>query len=560
VNGRALKKGARSNHLRRYRQIAGVLSRHGLGYLVGIAGLERFVPFHRGLLGHPRRATPYTQPEHIRMAVEELGTTFIKLGQVLSTRVDLLPPEYLEELAKLQDRVPPVPYPAIREVISQELGQPPESIFATFDPQPMATASIGQAHAATLFDGTEVVVKVRKPGVVEQVQEDLGILHNLAAAASRRWKPAEQYDLAGLVDEFSETLQAELDYLQEGRNAERFGQFFKDDPDVHIPRIFWEATTSRVITLERIRGTKISDVEALEAAGINRQALAGRAAEILLKTVFENGFFHADPHPGNVFIEADGRIGLIDFGMVGTVDELTQGQLVEVLLSITGGDVERLVDAFFDMGVTRGGVDRSLLVKDVKHLMSHYYGRPLAELHLGPLLTDAMSVMQRHHMRLPSNLFLLIKTLIMSEGIGERLDPAFNLATVLEPYAKRVMVRQYSPWRWGQQLGRAVPDMAWLGVELPKRARRIVRALERGDISVRVQPAGLDPYMGRLERLVNRIVLGIIAAALLNGLAVLMSVYHPGGNERWLAVMFAAGMVAATVLGGYLAWSIWRSK
>ncbi len=560
MNGRALKKGAGVNHLRRYRQIAGVLSRHGLGYLVGTVGLERFVPFHRGLLGHPRRTTPYTQPEHIRMAVEELGTTFIKLGQVLSTRADLLPPEYLTELAKLQDSAPPVPYPAIREVIAQELGQPPESVFASFDPQPMATASIGQAHAATLLDGTEAVVKVRKPGVVEQVQEDLGILHNLAAAASRRWKPAEQYDLAGLVDEFSETLQAELDYLQEGRNAERFGQIFKNDPDVHIPRIFLEATTSRVITLERIRGIKVSDVEALEAAGINREALAGRAAEILLKTVFENGFFHADPHPGNIFIEADGRIGLIDFGMVGTVDELTQGQLVEVLLSITGGDVERLVDAFFDMGVTRGGVDRSLLVRDVKHLMSRYYGRPLAELHLGPLLTDAMSVMQRHHMRLPSNLFLLIKTLIMSESIGERLDPAFNLATVLEPYAKRVMVRQYSPWRWGQQLGRAAPDLAWLGVELPKRARRIVRALERGDISVRVQPAGLEPYMGRLEKLVNRIVLGIIAAALINGLAVLMSVYHPGGNEGWLAVMFGAGMVAASVLGGYLAWSIWRAK
>jgi ubiquinone biosynthesis protein len=332
------------------------------------------------------------------------------------------------------------------------------------------------------------------------------------------------------------------------------------DPDVHIPRILWETTTSQVITLERIRGTKVSDVEALDAAGIDRKALARRAAEILLKMVFEDGFFHADPHPGNIFIEGDGRIGLIDFGMVGTVDEKTQEQLVEVLQAITSGDVERLVDAFFDMGVARGGVDRALLVKDVKHLISRYYGRPLAEIQIGPLFNDAMAVMQRHHMRLPSNLFLLIKMLVMSEGIGLRLDPSFNMISVLEPYAKKMMLRQYSPWRWGKQMGRATLDMAWLGVELPKRARRIVRALERGDISVRVQPAGLDPYMGRLEKLVNRIVLGIIAAALLNGLAVLMSVYHPGGDERWLGVMFTAGMVAASALGGYLAWSIWRSK
>ncbi len=239
-------------HRERYRQIAHTLARHGLGYLVGILGMERFVPFHKGLLKHPRRAQPYTRPEHVRMALEELGATFIKLGQILSTRSDLLPPEYLTEFAKLQDAAPTIPLEAVQETISTELDQPIEAIFATFDPAPLAAASIGQAHAATLLDGTEVVVKVRRPGVVEQVEEDLEILQQLAATASRRSKFASQYDLVGLAQEFAETLRAELDYMREGRNAERFAANFSGDATVHIPRIFWEVTTMRVLTLPRI--------------------------------------------------------------------------------------------------------------------------------------------------------------------------------------------------------------------------------------------------------------------------------------------------------------------
>lgn len=271
-------------HVNRTRQIATTLARHGLGYLVGILGLERFVPFHKGLLKHPRRAQPYTRPEHVRMALEELGATFIKLGQILSTRTDLLPPEYLAEFARLQDAAPTIPLEAVQETISRELGQPIEAIFATFDPNPLAAASIGQVHAATLLDGTEVVVKVRRPGVVEQVEEDLEILQHLAVTASRRWERADQYDLVGLAQEFAQTLRAELDYLREGHNAERFAANFADDATVHIPRVYWKITTSRVLTLERISGIKINDLAALDAAGIDRVTLAERAARIILKT------------------------------------------------------------------------------------------------------------------------------------------------------------------------------------------------------------------------------------------------------------------------------------
>ncbi|GIW07448.1 MAG: 2-octaprenylphenol hydroxylase [Dehalococcoidia bacterium] len=548
-----------AGHRLRYRQITDILTRHGLGYLAGAVGVERFAPFHKGLLGHARRAEPYTRPEHVRLAFEELGATFIKLGQILSTRADLLPPEYQAELAKLQDAAPSVPSAVVQEALVAELGVPIEAAFASFDPAPLAAASIGQAHAATLLDGTEVVVKVRRPGVVEQVEEDLEVLQNLAAAASRRWEVADQYDLVGLAQEFAQTLRAELDYLREGRSAERFDSSFADDPDVHIPRVFWETTSSRVLTLERVRGIKISDVAALDAAGIERAALAQRAARIVLKMVFEDGFFHADPHPGNFFVEPGGRIGLIDFGMVGTVDERTQEQLVRLLLAITSQEADRLVDAFLELGVARQRVDRGLLRQDLEHLVSRYYGRPLGEIALASLLNDSLDVVRRHHLQLPPNLMLLLKTAAMCEGLAAQLDPSFRLTTVLVPYAEQLMLRQYSPFVWGRRLGEAGLEAAQLGAELPRHLRRLIADLERGNLEVGMRPTGLEPLVRRLELLANRIVLGILAAAFINGLAILMSVYHPRGLEQWAGALFAIGFVLAGVLGAYLAVSILRS-
>ncbi|WP_216641313.1 ABC1 kinase family protein [Thermus scotoductus] len=521
-------------------------------------GLERFVPFHHGLLGHPRRHEPYTRPEHIRMALEDLGAAWIKLGQILSTRADLLPPEYLTELAKLQDAVPPVPSEAVREVIATELGLQPEQVFASFDPTPLAAGSIGQAHAATLFDGTEVVVKVRRPGVVEQVEQDLELFLNLAAAASRRWELAEEYDLVGLAQEFAQTLRSELDYLREGWNADRFAQNFSGDPTVHIPRVFWELTTSRVITLERIHGIKINDLQALEAAGVNRSALAEQTARILLKMVFEDGFFHADPHPGNFFVEPGGRIGLIDFGMVGSVDEPTQERLTTLLLALTRRDPDRLVEAFLDLGVARRRVDRAGLREDLQHLTARYYNRSLREIAVGPLLADTLAIVRRHRLHLPTNLVLLLKTVMMAEGLVAQLDPDFRLTDVLVPFAERMVLKQYSPLRWVRRLGTAGLEAAELGAELPRQLRRLVRELEQGELQFGMRPEGFEPLMGRLERLANRLVLGMLASAFIVGLAVLMAVFHPPNVERLVGPAFGLGFVAAVLLGAYLAWTILR--
>lgn len=546
-------------HARRYRQIAAILARHGLGYLVDRLGLGRSLPFHRGLLGHPRRRAPYTRPEHVRMALEELGATFVKLGQILSTRPDLVPPDYQAELAKLQDAVPPVPSDAIMDAIAAELGRPVAATFATFDPQPIAAASIGQAHAATLPDGTAVIVKVRRPGVVARVEADLEILHDLAARASRHREIAGRYDLVRLVQEFSASLRAELDYLHEGRNAERVAANFADDPTVRIPRIYWETTTARVLTLERMHGMKVTETAALAASGIDRRALAERAARVTLKMIFADGFFHADPHPGNFFIEPGGRLALIDFGMIGVVDTRTREQLAGIILAVTRKDADRLVDAFVELGFARGPIDRAGLGQDLHGLLARYLDRSLGEIALGPLLTETMAIARRHRLHLPVNLSLLLKTLIMSEGLAARLDPDFRLTAVLAPYARDLMRQQYAPERLARRVGEASLDAGQLALALPTQLRRLLGDLERGGVVMGTRLEDAESLLGRIERLANRLTLGMILAAFIVGLAVLMAVYHPGGNAGWIGALFAIGFTLALLLGGALAWSILRS-
>lgn len=549
-------------HGRRYREIADILARHGLGYVSSALGLARLVPLHRGWLGHVRRAEPYTEPEHLRLAIEELGAAFVKLGQILSTRPDLLPPAYLAELSKLQDATPPVRWNAIEAVIVAELGRPLIEVFATIDPTPLAAASIGQAHVATLLDGSEVVVKVRRPGIVEQVTEDLEILQDLALSASRHSELAAQYDLVGLAQEFADTLGAELDYVREGRSAERIAANFADDASVYLPRVYWEASTERVLTLERIHGIKINDLAALDTAGIDRQALAQHAARAVLKMVFEDGFFHADPHPGNFFVQPDGRIALIDFGMVGTVDDVSRERLVTLVLAVISQDSDRLVDAVLALGVTRQRVDRVRLRRDLQQLVDRYIDRSLAELEVGPLVSDVLSVVRRHHLHLPVNLALMLKMAVMVEGLGAQLDPQFNLMTALQPFGQQLLLHRMSPAVWARRLGQAGIDAAQLGIELPAQVRRLLGDLERGALEVGIRAVDVEPVIQRLEGLTNRLILGMLASAFIVGLAVLMSVYHPPGWERWAGVAFTIGFLIVVTLGLYLAWTIirWRRR
>ena len=522
-----------SAHLHRQRQIAEVLVRHGLGYLLEPLGFEHLRSLERGLRRvEPRDSTP-TPAERLRRVLEELGPTFIKIGQLASTRPDLLAPEYRLELAKLQDAAPRLPPGVIRPVIESELTSSLEAAFASFDFEPLAAASIGQAHAATLHDGTEVVVKVRRPGVVELVEQDLEILRNVAARADRRWESAARHDFAGLADEFAQSLRGELDYLQEGRNAERIAANFAGAADVRIPRVFWETTTSRVITLERIRGIKITDTAGLDAAGVDRRELVERATRVMAKMVFEDGFFHADPHPGNYFIEANGRIGLIDFGMVGSLNERLRDQLGRLLIALMRDDPERVARALVALGGSTGRVDVARLGEDLDPVLSRYQGKGLGDISVGTVGADLLEVGRHHGLRIPRDLALLIKTFVEEEGVAAELDPDFRIIAGLAPYATSRLTAQLSPAALARRAERLGLDLAELSVDLPADLHRALDRLAAGDLEMHLPRAELEPLLSRAERLANRIAASILIAGGAAGLARLLASEGRRPSQGW---------------------------
>ncbi len=508
-----------SRHFARYHQIAAVLFKHRLAELIRVFGLKRFIRLRWLPPPNPWRKELYTQSQHTRMALEELGTTFVKIGQILSTRTDILPLEFTHELAKLQNSLRPIPTEVIQNLIEEELGKPAQEVFASFDPHPMGVASIGQAHAATLHDGTEVVVKAQKPGVMEQVKEDVDILRQMAASATQRWQYSQLYDITRIIEEIAETLTDEMDYVREGHSVEHFAGFFKDDPSVHVPKVFWEYTTHRVITLERIRGIGILDVQALDKAGFDRKELAKRSADLWLKMVFEGDVFHADPHPGNLFVESDGRLGLVDFGMIGVVDDEIRDQLASAVKAILDRDVDLLVDSLIDMGAVPHTGSRDTLRADLKHVMGHHPAS-MPELHLSSNFGELFNVVRNNHVQLPDNTFMLLKAMGMAQSLGKGLDPGFDFFALLLPHVERIFKERFSFSAIARRFPSMAADMILMGVGLPRRLFRIVRSLERGELNIRTNVSGLELHLEHLERLVNRMVLGLIAAAVILSLAI----------------------------------------
>jgi ubiquinone biosynthesis protein len=550
----------RRQHLNRYREIATVLARHGLGWLLPELGLARLLPFHRGWLGHPQRGEPYTRPEHFRMAFEDLGVVFIKLGQVLSTRPDMLPPAYVQEFTKLQDAAPSVSYAAVAAVVEAELGAPPEAIYAEFDPMPRAAASIGQVHTARLHDGTPVVVKVQRPGLEQAVERDLAVLAELARLAKARGLLGESYDVEGWVSEFALTLRNELDYRREGHNADRFRRLFADEPALYVPRIYWDLSSQRVLTMEELQGVKISDLTRLEAAGLDQRQVARNSVRIMLAEVFEHGFFHADPHPGNFFVLPGEVIGLIDFGVVGHLDENLREALVRLVLALVRRDSARLVDELLDLGIASRRVSRTTLKRDLDQLVDRYYDRPISEWAAGETFNEVTAIAFRHRLQLPTDLVLLVKVIAMSEGLGAHLDPDFKLMAFAEPYLRRIWLRGRMPDRLAHKMVDGLAELAEWSVGLPQQVRTLTRQLQRGEITVTARYEGLDEALAQLNRAANRLAMSILVAALIIGLGILMLIYHPPAWAAWNGWFFGLSFFLVIVLGAGLLWSIWRSR
>ncbi|MDZ4091601.1 MAG: AarF/ABC1/UbiB kinase family protein [Arthrobacter sp.] len=554
----------------RLRDIVETLTRHGLGFALGTLGLDRFRPADGATAQHRRPPRGVSLPVRVRLALEDLGAVYIKFGQIVSTRTDVLPPEYAAELAKLQDASPPITAAEVRAVIAEELGTAADGLLASLDDTPLATGSIGQVHCGRVATNPEdtasgfpagaapggrridVVVKVRRPGVVAQINEDLEIMAELAKRAERASTRAAGVHLAALVDEFSQTLRAELDYLQEARNVEHFAANFAGDTRVHIPRVFWDTTTSRVLTLERIQGIKVNDAAALRAAGIDAAELARRACDVLLKMVFEDGFFHADPHPGNFFVEADGRLGIIDFGMVGQISDSTRDQLVRMLVAIVDRDAARLTTALVRMCGAQAGGGFGGLQTDLGRLVDRYAGRPLAEIPIVPVLTELAALLRESRLRLPRETALLLKMLVMADGLGKQLDPGFELTTQLGPFSQQMILASLSPEALADRLKKLGREALRFGTDAPEIMRRVVDVLERGGIDIHFRAEELDRLMDKAEKTGNRIVAGLITAALINAVGELVSA-QPDRWRNWPKTLFTAGIGGVGALGAYLA-------
>jgi ubiquinone biosynthesis protein len=523
----AARTGAARRH--REREIVHVLSRRGLHFLTGILSLQP----HAGH-GDPElegSGAAAVQARELRLALEELGPTFIKLGQLLSTRADLLAPAYTRELSKLQDATPPAPADAIREIVESELSGGVAAAFAEFDPQPLAAGSVGEVHAAVLHDGTRVVVKVRRPGVAELIERDLEIMSNLAARASRRSEVAAAFDVIGLSQEFAAELRGQLDYVREACNAERFAANFAGETGVHVPRVFWELSSSRVITLERLEGMKITDVKALQAAGLDRRELAQNAALTVGKMVFVDGFFHGDPHPGNFFIEADGRLGIIDFGIVGSLDEGLRATLRRILLALDRRDPDRLAAALIAVQGPGGRVDRAALRDDLASLIDGYVDHRTGELGVGDLIGSMLDVVRRHRS-------LLLRTVLLEEWIVAGLDREFRLVEALGPYVRRHLFTGVTASALLHRLQDAGVDLAELASDLPSHLRNALNILDDGGFDVHLRASELEPLVSRAERLGNRIALSVLAAALIDAGTQLLGRLGHRGRRRETGARF----------------------
>lgn len=539
--------------LERSRQVARVLSRQGWGAFVDNAGLGRFFPRRRR--APSERLAPAVR---LRLALGELGVTFIKLAQMASTRADLVPTEFITELSKLQDAAPPVPLEAVLRTITEELGRPVEQCFRRFDAQPLASASIGQVHAAWLPDGTPVVVKVRRPGVVEEVERDLQILDRVTAWAQVHTAFGRDHDLLPIVAEFAWTIRNELDYVHEGRNAERLARAFMDDPSVWIPGVHWSHTTARVLTLDRVGGIKVSDLDGIDRIGVPRRAIAENAVRMFLHQLLELGFFHADPHPGNFFIQPDGAIAVVDFGMVGRVSEPVRGHLLRAGLAALEQDPESLAEELFALGVAGKRADRAAFVRDLDHMIGRYQGRSIGELSAGAVTRELSGIAFRHRLQLPGELALLMRVVTMSEGIGLRLDPDFRYLEFASPIIKKHWQGTRSLRAGAARFGRAAADAADLGLELPRRAGRLLARLERGEMELNVRHEGLERFAHELQGMTNRLALAMLLAASVVALGVALG--FQGGTAPYLRWLFALGFLFSLAFGVWVIASIWSSR
>jgi ubiquinone biosynthesis protein len=536
--------------LGRLQEIGAVLLRYGFGDIVRRLGI---------VLNWKEAGQPVQldSPQRARRALQELGPTFVKLGQILATRVDLFSPEWIAEFEKLQDRAPASAFEAVRAQLVEDLGGGPEEIFAAFEAEPIAAGSIAQVHRARLADGTEVAVKLRRPGIVPVVEADLRLLARLAEMLEASFPDLARFRPREVVRQFTATLRRELDLAAECRNAERVAANFRDRPEIVVPAVYWDWTGERVNVQAYVDGTPSRDPAALKAAGLDRRVLAHRGAQAMLKMVLEDGFFHADPHPGNVFYLPGNRVAFIDFGMAGHLSERRRDELVQLLNGLVGRDADGVVDILLDWAGA-AQVDADRLALDVDAFIDRYHGLPLHELRMGAMLADLTVLLREHKLALPPDLALVLKACVTLETYGRELDPQFDMVGEAAPFLQAATLERFGPASLAKRGWRAGRLLLEILSELPRDLRELVRSAKTGRLQVHVDLTSLYRFGHQLDGAANRLAIGIVTAALIIGSSIVMTV-DGGPTLMGLPSFGLLGFLVALVGGAWLLVAILRS-
>ncbi len=548
-------------HLNRYRQILGTLFKYGFGDLIERLNIEQYIEIGLQMISnHKRPAHPVrrlTRPQRVRMALEELGTTYIKLGQILSTRSDLVPMRYIEELSKLQENVSPFSFIEVKKVVNGEFGKPINLLFEEFHKKPLASASIGQVHKAVLKNGETVAVKVQRPNIKKIVEVDIEIMLHLAMLMERNIEEMAFFRPVKLIEEFSRGLEKELDYTKEADNLERFSRQFFTDHTLYVPKVHREMTTERILTMEFIDGINISDTSSLDKARLSRKKIVNRGADLFLKQVFDHGYFHADPHPGNIRVLKGNVLCFLDFGMMGIIDKYTKADFVDLIYSVVKQDETKATRTLLQLTTWEKEPDLRLLERDVSEIMGSYFYKPLKDIEIGKLLQQMIELNSRYHLRIPPGIFLMMKALSTIEDIARNLYPEFDMVSHVAPFIKREKAEKFHPKKIAESALDISGNIFHFLNRFPTEALELIRIIKKQRLQVHFEHHGLEKMIETHDRISNKISFAIIIASLIIGSSIVIIAKIP---PLFFGISFIGIIVfiAAVILGGWLMIAILR--
>ncbi len=551
-------------NISRVRQIINVFLKHGFGHIIDQLHLSRFIPLRKRLraFGQWPSVKGPNVPESLRMAFAELGPSFIKLAQLLSARPDLITTHFANEFKKLQDRVPPFSTEDAKKIIEAETRLPINKIFSEFDEAPIAAASIAQVHHGTLLDGSDVIIKVQRPNIKDQIETDISILTSIAQLMDKYVAESKFFNPIGIVEEFSRTVRKELDFREEAKNCNRIRKNFKDSHDIYIPKIFGEFVTEKILIMERIDGVRIDNIKAIDEMGLDRKELAKTGVDAYFKMILEDGFFHADPHPGNIFAMSEGQIGFMDFGIVGRVTDEMKETMANTFLALINKDFDRLIDQYIELGLVPGEIDlisfRKEFKADLADFLEPLYGLTLKEINFAEYMDTVTHLAIKHNMRIPAELLLINKAMLILENMGRELDPDFDFIAAAEPYSSKLVREKLSPSKIYETVKRNVEEAGDFVALFPKQMKQIIRKVLKDDIHMKLTHIGLEKFIRDMDKSSNRIAFSMIVSSILLSSAI-MHATGVGPKIYGFSILGLSAFGFAFLLGIWLIISIIRS-